>query len=322
MAETSNPATLPPIDRAAVDAAAIRIAPYVRVTPVVTVAASDFGLTGPDLRFKLEILQHAGSFKTRGAFNSLLSQPVPRAGVIAASGGNHGAAVAFAAGRLGVAAKIFVPSVSSPAKIAQIRSYGADLTIVGNRYAEALAAAEEAATETGALQIHAFDQPATLAGQGTVAREFAAQAGLDTILVATGGGGLIGGMAAWCEGTPRIVSVEPEAAPTLSMALSAGRPVDAPAGGIAADSLAPARVGRLMFPIAVRHVARAVLVSDQAILDAQKALWRVLRLAVEPGGATAMAALLSGAYRPHPGERVGVLLCGANTSAVSFPDTV
>jgi threonine dehydratase len=306
-------------DRAAVEAAAARIAGHIRVTPTIAVAAADFGLAGGNLLFKLEFLQHSGSFKARGAFNSLLTQPVPKAGVVAASGGNHGAAVAFAAQRLGISARIFVPSVASAAKLDLIRSYGAELTVAGDRYADAFTAAEASAATTGALLVHAFDQPATMAGQGTAALEFATQAAPDTILVATGGGGLIGGMAAWCQGTPRLISVEPQGAPTLSMALAAGGPVDSPGGGIAADSLAPARVGTLMYPLAARHVAEAVLVSDQAILDAQKALWRVLRVVVEPGGATAFAALLSGAWKPPQDARIGVLLCGANTSAVHFP---
>ncbi|MCR8722671.1 threonine/serine dehydratase [Frigidibacter sp. ROC022] len=316
------PQSQPAVSRADVEAAAERIRPHIRRTPVIEVAARDFGLPEGSLVFKLEFLQHAGSFKSRGAFNSLLSREVPAAGVIAASGGNHGAAVAFAAGRLGIKARIFVPATSPEAKRAQIRSHGAELTVAGALYPEALAAAQACEAETGALPIHAYDQEATLAGQGSVAMEFAEQAAPDTILVATGGGGLIGGMAAWCRGRPRLVSVEPEAAPTLHAALAAGGPVDAPAGGIAADSLAPRQVGRLMYPLAAAHVGRAVLVPDAAILEAQKTLWRVLRLVVEPGGATAMAALLSGAYVPEPGERVGVLLCGANTGAVGFPDSV
>jgi threonine dehydratase len=312
----------PAVTRADVDAAAARIAGHVRRTPVISVDPADFGLSGFRLVLKLEFLQHAGSFKARGAFNTLLSLPVPAAGVVAASGGNHGAAVAFAAGRLGHRARIFVPAVASPAKIAQIRAYGADLTIAGERYADALAASEACVADTGALPIHAFDMAATLAGQGTVAREFAAQAAPDTILVATGGGGLIGGMAAWCAGTPRLVSVEPETAPALHDALAAGHPVDAPAGGYAADSLAPARVGQLMYPLAAAHIGRAVLVPDAAILAAHRLLWQHLRVVVEPGGATALAALTTGAYTPAPGENVGVLLCGANCTAVSFPETV
>lgn len=307
------------IDRAAIDRIHNVIAPYVRETPVVTAQAADFGLSGAPIAFKLELLQHAGSFKPRGAFANLLTRDVPRAGVVAASGGNHGAAVAFAARRLGIPARIFIPTVASPAKIAQIRSYGAELVVEGARYADALALSEAWAAESGALPVHAFDQPETLLGQGTVAREFAAQAPeATTWLVAVGGGGLIGGMAAWSEGRHRIVAVEPEAAPTLHLARAAGRPVEAPAGGIAADSLAPREVGGLMFPIAQRYVAASVLVPDEAIRAAQRALWRVLRVVAEPGGAAAFAALLSGAYQPAPDERVGVLVCGGNTTAVDL----
>jgi threonine dehydratase len=248
-----------------------------------------------------------------------LTRTAPAAGVVAASGGNHGAAVAYAAMRLGLRAEIFVPRVTSAAKRERIRSYGAELVVVGDSYAEALAASEVRVAKSGALAIHAFDQPETLLGQGSVGLELETdRPEIDTLLVAVGGGGLIGGIAAWYEGRIRIVAVEPEAAPTLHDALAAGHPVDAPAGGIAADSLAPRRVGRLMFPIAQRHVAAAVLVGDDAIRAAQRRLWEVLRVAAEPGGAAALAALLSGRYRPRPGERVAVLLCGANTNAVDF----
>jgi threonine dehydratase len=307
------------ITQAEVDRVHAVIAPYVRETPVVVAAAEDFGLGGAPISFKLELLQHAGSFKPRGAFANLLTRDVPKAGVVAASGGNHGAAVAFAARRLGIPAKIFIPTVASPTKIAQIRSYGAELVVEGARYADALALSQDWAAQTGALPIHAFDQPETLLGQGTVAREFAAQAPQTTTwLVAVGGGGLVGGMAAWSAGRTKIVAVEPEAAPTLHMARAAGRPVEAPAGGIAADSLAPRQIGALMFPIAQRYVAESVLVPDEAIREAQRVLWRVLRVVAEPGGAAAFAALLSGAYKPAPDERVGVLVCGGNTVAVDF----
>jgi threonine dehydratase len=307
------------ITQADIDRVHAVIAPYVRETPVVTAAAEDFGLSGAPIAFKLELLQHAGVFKPRGAFANLLLRDVPKAGVVAASGGNHGAAVAFAARRLGIPAKIFIPTVASPAKIAQIRSYGAELVVEGARYADALALSQDWAARSGALQIHAFDQPETLLGQGTVAREFAAQAPQATTwLVAVGGGGLIGGMAAWSAGRHKIVAVEPEAAPTLHMARAAGRPVDAPAGGVAVDSLAPKQVGALMFPIAQRYVAESVLVPDETIREAQRVLWRVLRVVAEPGAAAAFAALLSGAYKPAPDERVGVLLCGGNTTAVDF----
>jgi threonine dehydratase len=306
------------IDRASIAAVEPVIRPHVRRTPVLEARGADFGLAC-DLTFKLELLQHSGSFKARGAFANLLTREVPAAGVVAASGGNHGAAVAYAAQKLGRPARIYVPTVSSPAKIERIRSYGADLVVIGERYADALAASEKWAAQTGALQIHAFDQPGALLGQGTVGLELGEQApALETLLVAVGGGGLIGGIAAWYEGKVKIVGVEPSAAPTLTRALQAGRPVDAEAGGIAADSLAPKRVGKLMFPLAQRYVASVVLVEDDAIRAAQRALWDSLRVVTEPGGAAAFAALLSGAYRAEPNERVGVLLCGGNTLAVDF----
>jgi threonine dehydratase len=280
---------------------------------------ADFGLPAFPLTLKLELFQHAGSFKTRGAFANLLTRAIPAAGVVAASGGNHGAAVAYAAMRLGVPAHIFVPTVSSPVKIARIRAYGAELVVGGDRYADALGASQAFAARSGALAVHAFDQEETLLGQGTIALELARQApDLDTLLVSVGGGGLVGGIAAWCAGTPRVIGVEPETAPTLTRALAAGKPVDAEAGGIAADSLAPRRVGELMFPIARAHVARVVLVADAAIRRAQEALWESLRVVAEPGGAAAFSALLDRAYVPEPGERVGVVMSGGNTTAVDF----
>ena len=302
------------IDRAAIERVYGVIAPYIRRTPVVDVDGADVGLAGFRLTFKLELLQRAGSFKTRGAFTNLLTREVPAAGVVAASGGNHGTAVAFAAMTLKTAAKIFVPTISSPAKIARIQSYGADLVVGGDRYADALAASEAWAARSGALQVHAFDQIETLLGQGTLGLELESQApDLDTVLVAVGGGGLIGGIAAWYRGATRIVAVEPEGAPTLHDAMRAGRPVDAPAGSIAADSLAPRRVGELMFPIAREWVDRVVLVTDDAIRAAQQTMWDALRLVVEPGGAAAFAALHSGAYVPRAGERVGIIVSGGNT---------
>ncbi|HEU5296898.1 MAG TPA: threonine/serine dehydratase [Burkholderiaceae bacterium] len=307
------------LSRPAIEATALRLLPHVRRTPVLQVDGADFGL--PDVRivFKLEYLQHAGSFKARGAFNHLLTRALPHAGVVAASGGNHGAAVAYAAGRMKVPATIFVPKVASPTKIDQIRAYGSTLKIVGERYADALAASEAFVKLSGALPIHAYDQIETLQGQATVGLEFERDAPeIDLLLVSVGGGGLIGGMAAWMQDRVRVIGVEPELAPTLAHALQAGEPVDAPAGGIAADSLAPRRIGTLPFAIARRHVERTVLVSDDAIRDAQRVLWRVLRVVVEPGGAAAMAALLTGVVQPRSGECVGVLLCGANTTAVTF----
>jgi threonine dehydratase len=295
------------------------IRPHVRRTPLIEADGADFDLAPAALLFKLELLQHSGSFKARGAFANLLLRDAPAAGVVAASGGNHGAAVAYAARRLGVSATIFVPGIISPAKAERIRSYGAALVVTGERYSDALAASEAHVAETGAMPVHAFDQPETLLGQGTVGLELEADApDVDTLLVAVGGGGLIGGIAAWYAGGIRIVAVEPDGAPTLHAAFAAGRPVDAPAGGIAADSLAPRRVGELMFPIACAHVAEIVLVGDDDIRRSQAALWSELRVVAEPGGAAAFAALLSGRYRPARQERVAVLVCGGNTTAVRF----
>ncbi|ATU94723.1 threonine/serine dehydratase [Phyllobacterium zundukense] len=295
------------------------IRPHIRHTPVLRVDMADFGLAARPVDLKLECLQHSGSFKARGAFTNLLTRPVPDAGVVAASGGNHGAAVAYAAMRLGVRAAIFVPGVTSPAKAERIRGYGANLVIGGERYADALAASERYAKESGALAIHAFDQPETLLGQGTLGAEIEADLPeITTLLVAVGGGGLIGGIAAWFRGRVKIVAVEPEGSPTLHLALAAGEPVDAPAEGIAADSLAPKRVGELMFPIAQAFVERSILVSDDDIRAAQHALWDKVRIVAEPGGAAALAALLSGRYAPGPDERMAVLVCGANTTAVKF----
>jgi threonine dehydratase len=299
------------IDRQTIAAVYPLIRPRIRRTPVL---AWDARVT-----LKLELFQHAGSFKTRGAFANLLTRDIPKAGVVAASGGNHGAAVAYAAAKLGVPAKIFVPAISSPAKIARIRDFGADLVVGGAAYAEALAASEAWRAKSGALPVHAFDQAETMLGQGTVGLELEEQAPeLDTILVAVGGGGLIGGIAAWYAGRARVIGVEPEASPTLHDALAAGKPVDAPVGGLAADSLAPRRVGDSVFPIAKAHVARVVLVPDDAIRAAQIALWGGARVVAEPGGATAFAALQSGLYQPEADERVGVVVSGGNTVAVDF----
>lgn len=295
------------------------IRPWLRRTPVVEVDGRDLGLTGVTLVLKLELLQQSGSFKARGAFANLLLRNVPPAGVVAASGGNHGAAVAHAAHALGVRARVFVPRISNPAKVDRIRALGAELTLVGDRYADALAASEEFAASSGALRVHAFDQDETLMGAGTLGLELEQQApALDAVLVAVGGGGLIGGVAAWYGDRTSVIGVEPELAPTLTRALEAGRPVDAPAGGIAADSLAPRRVGERMFPIARRFVKRVVLVSDESIAQAQEALWSALRVVAEPGGVAALAALLSGRFEAPSGSRVGVVISGGNTSAVNW----
>ena len=315
MAATSNPL----IDRAQILAAYARIREHIRRTPIVAMDGSDFSLGEFPVILKLELFQHTGSFKARGALTNLMTRDVPPTGVVAASGGNHGVAVAFAAHKFSVAARIFVPSVASPAKRQRIEEYGANLVIAGDRYADSLEASKLWQEKSGAMPIHAFDQVETLRGQGTVGLEFEEQAPeLDTLLVAVGGGGLIGGIASWYQGKIRIVGVEPEAAPTLAKALEAGRPVDAEAGGIAADSLAPRRVGELMFPIAQKFVDRVLLVSDDEIRAAQEQLWKVARVAAEPGGAAGLAALTSRKYVPAKGERVGVLICGGNTTAVDF----
>jgi threonine dehydratase len=295
------------------------IRPHIRRTPVVEVDGREFGLPAISLTLKLELLQHSGSFKARGAFANLLTRAVPEAGVVAASGGNHGAAVAYAAMRLGKPAKIFVPSVSSRAKVERIREYGADLVIEGDSYADALAASEIWAQRTGAMLVPAFDQNETIMGQGTLGLELDRQApDIDTVLVSVGGGGLVAGIAAWYAGRIKVIGVEPLASPTLSKALEAGHPVDAEAGGLAADSLAPRRVGERVFPIVQKYARRTVLVSDEAIANAQATLWRAMRIVAEPGGAAAFSALSSGAYAAEPGERVVVIISGGNTAAVNF----
>ena len=300
-------------DRISISVAAQRISPLVRHTPILRLDGGEFGISVP-VTLKLELLQHTGSFKPRGAFNRMLTTALPAAGVIAASGGNHGAAVAYAARALGVTAEIFVPAGTPDTKVSRIRGYGARVVQGGETYAEALAASRERQTTSGALEVHAYDHEAVLAGQGTVGREFESDApDLTHILVATGGGGLIGGIAAWYAGAAQIVSVEPEGCPGLHNALAAGQPVDSPVGGLAADALGARRVGSLMFDVARRHGVAAVLVQDASILAAQRFLWDRFRLIAEPGGATALAALLSGRFVPPEGARVGVLVCGANT---------
>ena len=300
-----------------VEAAWSLIRSHVRRTPVLDLPGGTLGLAFP-LALKLEQLQVSGSFKGRGAFHKMLVSKVPAAGIIAASGGNHGAAAAYAARALGHKAEIFVPTIASPAKVARLRAYGAVVHQVGAVYAEARAASEKRAAETGALIVPAYEDPLVFAGAGSVALEFAEQTKFDTLLVAVGGGGLIAGLAAWYAGRIKIVAVEPEKAPTLTRALEAGRPVDAEAGGIAAESLAPRRVGELVFPVIQRYIDKTVLVSDEAILDAQRRLWTTMRIVAEPGGAAALAALTSGQYVPGPSERVGVLICGGNTAVVNF----
>lgn len=304
------------IDRDSISGAARRIAAHVRRTPVVDTTLP--GIARP-VTLKLELLQHSGSFKARGAFNTLLGADVGPGGVAAASGGNHGAAVAYAARELGHRARIFVPEISSPAKVARIASYGAEIVQKGRSYAEALALCEAHIAATGAVSVHAYDAEATLQGQGTLARELEDQApDLDTLLVAVGGGGLIGGIAAWYGSRIRVVGVEPETCNTLHAALAAGDRVTIAPTGLAADSLGAARVGALMFGIARHHISQCVLVSDAQIRDAQRRLWQELQLVSEPGGAAAFAALLAGAYRPEKDERVGVVICGANTTMEAF----
>lgn len=306
------------IGRHEVREAALRIAPYVRRTPVVELPGDRLGLPH-DVVVKLEHLQHSGSFKVRGAFNTLLSSDVPPAGVIAASGGNHGAAVAHAAQRLGHLAEIFVPRAAPEAKLRRIRQYGAHVTAVGSSYHEAYEASLEQGRRTGALRLHAYDQHDVVVGQGTVAYELSAQApDLGVLLIAVGGGGLIAGCASWCTDSLRVVAVEPERAPTLHRARSAGAPVDVEVGGVAADALGARRLGDIAHDVAGRYVADAVLVTDAAIVDAQRVLWEELRVLAEPGGATALAALLSGAFVAPPDARVGVIVCGANVDPAAW----
>jgi len=308
-----------PVTRADIEAAHSRIAPHIRRTPVWTLPKA-FGHDGP-VSLKLEFLQHAGSFKTRGAFNNLLSLAAPEAGVATASGGNHGAAVAYAAKQVGVRARIFVPEISSPAKVAVIRSHGAEVVIGGARYADAQEACDRYVAESGALRIHPFDAETTIAGQGTAALEWEQDGSpLDTVLVAVGGGGLISGIASWWAGRVKVVGVEPQGSRALHAALQAGGPVDVDVDSVAADSLGARNTGALVHSICSRAVDHVALVSDEAIREAQRVLWRDYRIAAEPGGAAALAALISGAYMPGLNERVGVLLCGANVELLKLAE--
>ncbi|MGW5748532.1 threonine/serine dehydratase [Amycolatopsis sp. NPDC003861] len=298
------------ISTADVERAAARIEGRVRRTPVL---AADEGVW-----FKLEQLQHTGSFKARGAFNRIIAAG-EQTGVVAASGGNAGLAVAYAASEFGLPARVYVPATAPAVKVAKLRQLGATVELVGEKYADAYDAAVKHAADSGELFCHAYDQPDICAGQGTLGLELLEQAGdLDTILVAVGGGGLLAGVAAAVEGRARVVGVEPRTIPTLHSALAAGEPVAVDVAGIAADSLGATRLGDIAFAVATRTDAGSVLVDDTAIAEARAALWDRYRLAVEPGGATAFAALLSGAYRPAPGERVAVLLCGANTDPATL----
>ena len=292
-----------------------RITPHVRRTPVIRLS-----LTGlPEIEVKLEHLQHTGSFKARGAFNSLLAAQVPAAGIAAASGGNHGAAVGYAAHTLGHKARIYVPEIAGPAKIALIQRTGAELVVVPGAYSDAAAAAEAYIAETGAMQVHAYDAPHTVAGQGTLMLEWEDQ-GLkaDTVLIAVGGGGLIGGALAWLKGRRKVVAVEPETCATLANALDIGPETETNVSGVAANALGARQIGRIAYGLAKDLDVPSIVVPDSAILAAQKLLWEEARLLVEPAGACALAALLCGAYTPEPGEKVAVLLCGANPAPDPF----
>ena len=298
------------------------IAPHVRRTPILETPSPFQG--APSISLKLEFLQHTGSFKTRGAVFNLLTRQAPAVGCATASGGNHGAAVAYAAAKLGIKARIFVPEIAAPVKIAKIKAYGAEVVVAGASYFDAQALCDAYVVESGALAIHPYDAPQTIAGQGTVGLEWEEDlarlgaAPLDTALVAVGGGGLISGVAAWFDNRVKVVGVEPEGSRALHAALAAGRPVDVQVQSVAADSLGARRVGALNLSIAQRAVDHVALVSDEAIRAAQATLWRDLSIVAEPGGAAAYAALASGAYRPAPGERVGVLVCGANADLAAL----
>jgi len=300
-----------------IERAAARIAPHVRHTPLWKLPSSALGLPAGAAPFeawlKLEQLQCSGSFKARGMFNRLLSNTIPSAGVIAASGGNAGIATALAARALNVPAEIYVPSISSPAKRARLAALGARVVVGGDAYADALQACIARQRESGALMTHAYDQPEVVAGAGTLAREIEREAGRpDQVLVSVGGGGLIGGIAAWFAGRSRVVALEPELAPTLHRARAAGALVDVAVGGIAADSLGARRLGAIAWEITQRHVAEALLLTDDAIRAAQRFLWREFQIAVEPAAALPLAALQTGALKPKAGERVALILCGAN----------
>jgi threonine dehydratase len=316
MTQAEAPRATDVVTRAAVEQVEKQIRPHLRCTPVISIEASELGLPPGPLSLKLEFMQHSGSFKARGAFANLTLRDIPAAGVVAASGGNHGAAVAYAAGVLGIPARIFVPVVSSAAKVSRIKSYGADLVVAGDTYSDALALSEQWAAESGALPVHAFDQAETMLGAGTLALELERQAPeASTVLAGVGGGGLLSGIAAVLSGRALVVGVEPEGAPTLTEALRAGGPVDAPTGSVAVDSLAPRQAGELTYAMISSHAHAVVLVSDEAILQAQQLLWDRLRIVAEPGGCAALAALVSGRYQPGDNEPVAVVVSGANTTA-------
>ena len=308
------------ITRSAIEATAHKIAPYVRRTPVMDVVLS--GVMRP-VALKLELFQHTGSFKARGAFSTVIGRDLPKAGIAAASGGNHGAAAAYAAQVAAVPAHIFVPAIASPAKVAKIKSYGAIIDQDGATYYDALEKCTRFVAESGALSVHAYDAVPTLLGQGTLGREIQSQLpDIDTLLVAVGGGGLIGGIAGWYRGDVRIVGVEPETCNALHASLAAGKRVTVTPSGIAADSLGASFAGELMFPLAQKFIERVALVADEEIRIAQRWLWDHARIITEPGGATAFAALLSGAHRPQKDERVCVVLCGSNTDPLTFSKVI
>jgi threonine dehydratase len=344
------PPALP--SRSDVEAAAQRLAPWVRETPIAEVDPADLGLTGRrgPLVLKLEMLQHSGSFKGRGAHNQLLGD-LPPAGVVAASGGNYGVAVAYAAHRLGVRAAVFVPDTTAPAKLDRLRSLGASIEVVPGYYDEALAASHDHAASTGARFLHAFDQPEMLEGAGTLAAELERQVasaaaaragvggtgvgdagaqvagtdvgaatgvGVDRVIVAVGGGGLIGGMACWYRGAVHVTGVETRGCRALDAAWRAGEPVDTEVSGLAADALGARRVGGLGFAAARRWTDGVVVIDDADVVDAQRRLWQTLRLATEPAGAAALAALTTGALPSDPHERVAVVLCGANVDPAAL----
>jgi threonine dehydratase len=306
----------------AIRSAHARIRGHIRRTPILETPSPIAG--APPLSLKLECLQHSGSFKARGAFHNLLTRKIPAGGCATASGGNHGAAVAFAAQKLGIRARVFVPEIATPAKIAKIKAYGAEAIIGGGSYAEAQQRCDQYVAESGALLIHPYDAVETIAGQGTAALEWEEDierlglGKLDTVLIAVGGGGLIAGAAAWFAGRVKVVGVEPDGSRALAAALEADAPVDVEVKSIAADSLGAKRVGELNFDIARRFVSEVVLVADRAIAEAQLQLWAEVSIIAEPGGAAAFAAIANGAYRPERDERVGVLVCGSNADLATF----
>ena len=316
-------ATVTPVD---IRSAHARIRDHIRRTPILDTPSPIPG--APPLSLKLECLQATGSFKARGAFHNLLTRPAVAAGCATASGGNHGAAVAFAARKLGIKARVFVPEMAPSAKVAKIKAYGAEAVIGGAAYAEAQQRCDAYVAETGALMIHPYDAVETIAGQGTVGLEWEEDlerlglAKLDTVLIAVGGGGLISGVAAWFQGRVKVVGVEPEGSRALQAALEANGPIDVSVKSIAADLLGAKRVGDINFEIARTFVSGVVLVKDTAIAEAQRRLWTDFSLIAEPGGAAAFAAILSGAYRPGPDERVGVLVCGANADLATLASTI